>query len=67
MGQFAPDLLMHIRQAMEGHEGVEIVLGVIGHVPHQQPQQRRGQHGAGIGQPVAVVGAKRELGEQIEA
>jgi len=60
MGQFAPDLLMHIRQAMEGHEWVEIVLGVIGHVPHQQPHQRRGQ-------PVAVLGAERVLGEQIEA
>ena len=55
------------RQGVEGQGGVEVVLGVEGHVPHQAPQRRQGVGGAGVAQAIGHKGAAAMLGQQHKA
>ena len=54
-------------QGVEGYGGVEVVLGMEWHVPHQPAQRLQRQRGAGVAGAVIAEAAAAVLGQQHEA
>ena len=65
--QLRPQRPVRIGQPMERDRRIQMMLGVVRHVPHQQPHRRVGQRGARVGQSVAVMRAAGVLGQHVGA
>ena len=60
-------VVMGCRQGVKGEGGIQMVLGVERHVPHQPPQRRQGVGGAGVAQAIGHEGTAAVLGQQHKA
>src|SRR5437868_9351524 len=63
--QVRPQMAMRLGQIVEGDVGKEVMLGVVGQVPHQEAHDRIAECGAGVGEAVVAVGAERVLAHQV--
>ena len=57
------DPRMRPRQGVEGNRRVEMVLGMIGHVPHQKTHRPPGQGRPRVGQAIGILAAPGVLGK----
>ena len=64
--QLVADLAVQCRQRVEWHRREGVMFGVVGHIPHQKPDQRITADGSGIAPHVARFVAPAMLGHQIE-
>ena len=63
-GQARFDQPVQFRQAVKGDGRMQVVLCMVGHIPHQKPDRPTGQRRAGVGQAVGVFGAAGMLRQQ---
>src|SRR6516225_6836871 len=64
MGELSTYPAMQRRQPMKRNGGIQVMFGVIRHVPHQRSYRERGQGRARIGQTVVVAAAPSMLDDQ---
>jgi len=57
---------VRLGQVVEGDAGQEVMLGVVGQVPHQEAHHGIRRRRARVGEAVVGVGAERVLAQQIE-
>jgi hypothetical protein len=51
-------------QGMKGNRRIEMMLSIVGHVPHQKTHWPRCQGGACVGEAIGILTAAGILGEQ---
>jgi hypothetical protein len=47
---------------MEGNGSIEMMFGMVGDIPNQESQGRKGKGGTGIGEHIVGIGAIGMLG-----
>ena len=53
--QMRLQMAMRLGQVVEGDVGKQMMLGVVGQVPHQEAHDRIGKRRAGVGETVVAV------------
>jgi len=64
MHEMIPELQMDCRQSVKRNRGIQVMLGMVGHVPHKQSNGKGAQRCPRIGQTIPVFAACCMLDDQ---
>jgi hypothetical protein len=67
VGHLALQVGVQFRQGMVRHQGRDVVLGVVVHVPHKEGEQPEGQGRPGVGHQIAVFLQARVFADVVPA